>query len=560
MLLQETIAANLRNNNKVFVAYYDVAKAFDGVWIDGLFSSLRNMGVVGKTWRLLYKSYTNFKCKVRIQKLHSEWYVMKCGIHQGGYLSLMKYTAFINSLLVSLEDSNLCCEISLIKTSPLGYADDVASACTSKNRLDRVMTLVNQHINRWRYRLNAKKCAVLVYGESRKENDRNSKDRFYKLGKERVYEKKTYDHVGLKNCISGDFSTRIDEKISKGRKALCASTGIGIKTGGLTQKLCCFIYWTIIVPIITYAAEMWVLNDHDIEKLDKVHRYAGRKLQRLNCRSATSTSYECLGWMRLENFIYAKKLLFARTCAIQDMDSIYRRVFMTRMLQFNENIEEGVENIHFSPIFDILRISILYGLYEDVCKQICGTVVYSEKAWKTIVWARAWEIERDAWKNVTLFFNNSRLLNNVMDEPGYTIWWQISDVNYKYVRYCEVMIKIICRASRLKSDYFSLEGAHFSERSCTRCDNFAYEDVRHIILQCECNIVDRNELFRQINEMPNGVGKSILDRSDDFLSTLLGKFCPGIDKGSMFEFWKISCIFVSMVYWSVVNDGRIRKS
>ena len=63
-----------------------------------------------------------------------------------------------------------------------------------------------------------------------------------------------------------------------------------------------------------------------------------------------------------------------------------------------------------------------------------------------------------------------------MDEPGYSIWWQMSDLNYKYVRYCEVMIKIICRASRLKSDDFSLDGAHFSERSCTRCDNFAYED------------------------------------------------------------------------------------
>ena len=49
MLLQETIAEQLENNSKVFVAYYDVAKAFDGVWIDGLFFRLHEMGVVGKT-------------------------------------------------------------------------------------------------------------------------------------------------------------------------------------------------------------------------------------------------------------------------------------------------------------------------------------------------------------------------------------------------------------------------------------------------------------------------------------------------------------------------------
>ena len=53
-----------------------------------------------------------------------------------------------------------------------------------------------------------------------------------------------YDHVGLKNCVNGEFSERIDEKITKGRKTFCASTSIGIKTGGLIMKVCCMINWT----------------------------------------------------------------------------------------------------------------------------------------------------------------------------------------------------------------------------------------------------------------------------------------------------------------------------
>ena len=35
--LQETIAASMDDNNKCFVAFFDVATAFDTVWIDGLF-------------------------------------------------------------------------------------------------------------------------------------------------------------------------------------------------------------------------------------------------------------------------------------------------------------------------------------------------------------------------------------------------------------------------------------------------------------------------------------------------------------------------------------------
>ena len=57
---------------------------------------------------------------------------------------------------------------------------------------------------------------------------------------------------------------------------------------------------------MTYASELWVLREDDIDKLDKCYRYAGRKIQRFHNRSSVMTSYECLGWMRFENVIYAK--------------------------------------------------------------------------------------------------------------------------------------------------------------------------------------------------------------------------------------------------------------
>ena len=37
VLLQETFAANLAKYDQVYVAYFDVSKAFDRVWVDGLF-------------------------------------------------------------------------------------------------------------------------------------------------------------------------------------------------------------------------------------------------------------------------------------------------------------------------------------------------------------------------------------------------------------------------------------------------------------------------------------------------------------------------------------------
>ena len=70
-LLQETVSSALENNRNVFVAYFDVSKAFDTVWTDGMFYKLYQMGIRGRLWRLLYRSYKGFLCRVRIQSQYS---------------------------------------------------------------------------------------------------------------------------------------------------------------------------------------------------------------------------------------------------------------------------------------------------------------------------------------------------------------------------------------------------------------------------------------------------------------------------------------------------------
>ena len=74
MLLQETVSSKLEAGGKVFITYFAVSKAFHSMWVNGLFYKLyRNLGVVGTTWRLLYKMYVDFMCRVRMGDALSEW-------------------------------------------------------------------------------------------------------------------------------------------------------------------------------------------------------------------------------------------------------------------------------------------------------------------------------------------------------------------------------------------------------------------------------------------------------------------------------------------------------
>ena len=111
LMLQETVSAALESHRNVFVSYYDVSKAFDTVWTNGLFWKLNKGGIVDKLWRVMYRSYNDFRCCVRIGNKCSEWFVMQCRIHQGGFLSLLKYSVFINGLITEIASSGLCCSI-----------------------------------------------------------------------------------------------------------------------------------------------------------------------------------------------------------------------------------------------------------------------------------------------------------------------------------------------------------------------------------------------------------------------------------------------------------------
>ena len=274
LTLQETISKERERNKRVFVAYYDVSKAFDSVWTDGLFFQLHNLGIRGTLWRLLYKSYQNFTCCVRIADQESSWYNMDCGIHQGGYLSLVKYTAFIDTLIKDLENSNLCSAIYRIPTSPVGYADDLAASTISKNRMDLVMQRVNQHGCDWRYSFNASKSAVLVFGESVHESRIGREYRMFSLGGVRVKERLFYDHVGVKTCVKGDTHVRTEEKVSKARKSLNMTTNIGIRKGGLNMSTCNVIYWSVVIPTLLFGCEVWFIKNKDIELLNGFQRYA----------------------------------------------------------------------------------------------------------------------------------------------------------------------------------------------------------------------------------------------------------------------------------------------
>ena len=371
LTLQETISKERERNKKVFVAYFDVSKAFESMWVDGLFFQLHELGIKDSLWRILYKMYINFSCCVRIGCLNSTWYSMDCGIHQRGFLSLMKYTVFIDALLRQLSANNTCCSIYRIPTSPVGYADDLAACTLNKYKMDQVMKVVYQHSCTWRYNFNPGKSAVLVYGETLNEKKAVSAYCEFKLGKGKVCEKLHYDHSGIKSCVMGDTHFRTAEKIDKAKKILNMSTNMGMIKGGLNLNTCCLIYWSVVFPTLTFGCEAWVIKPKDIDMLQGFQRLAARRIQRLHARSINSTSTACLGWMDIIRVINAKKLFFVRSIACMNDYALIKPIFKGRLDEF---LEED-ENLFDSPVNQMLKKAFEFQVINEIRNMFNGVMI-----------------------------------------------------------------------------------------------------------------------------------------------------------------------------------------
>ena len=552
LTLQETISVGLGTRKRVLVTYLDVSKAFDGVWIDGLFYQLRKKGIVGRVWRMLYSSYKNFQCKVRIAGTYSDWYEMECGIHQGGVLSLLKYIAFIDPLLRDLEMSNLGCQVAGIPTSPVGYADDMSTACTSKVNVDKSLTLIDQYAKKWRYSYNAKKSAILVFGENRREHDRGAKYRNFTLGSGKVPELVEYDHVGIKNCLFDNTMPRTMDRISRGRRAFNAVASLGIKKNGINMSTCSTLFWSIIVPIVTYGCELWVLKGEEIEELRKFQRYIGRRCQRYPKRSPNYSAYTPLGWMSIDRVIQAKKMLFLRTMLIaEDMD-ISKQILNSRATEFSENLGICRRNEFSSPIYDILNTSIHLEMYDTCMRMIIGGCYYSKSEWKDIVWRKVWAKEEDDCILMYKQPHQKFLLFETTDKPYYITWWILADMFPRKISMCETMATLVCDSSLLKSSDYRIKKKSYSHKICTNCTLGIIEDIRHIVMQCPFFNNETVQLYESLEQMDDETASRVMRDAPNYFHIVMGKRPEYASFQTMIPIWLQTGEHISRLYRKVI--------
>ena len=183
-----------------------------------------------------------------------------------------------------------------------------------------------------------------------------------------------------------------------------------------------------------------------------------------------------------------------------------------------------------------------------------GIRLFRKNQWKEIVWRRAWEIERQDWIIRSSLFNNTKTINTVSDNGRLLIWWQLADIAPEIMKQCEVMAKVVCKASNLKVDCYQFRKDPVRRTYCELCNTFSNEDARHLLLHCPALIMLRNELFNEINRIEHENNTLVIKAGDDVLATLMGRIRPNISIEVQVQFLKLVAKCFYRMYSYVIKE------
>ena len=112
-----------------------------------------------------------------------------------------------------------------------------------------------------------------------------------------------------------------------------------------------------------------------------------------------------------------------------------RKILIERVREYDSN----VPNVTESPIVQILQYCEEFGVLENV-RNKCDGNVPSKTMWRMLIWEKAWAGEFEWWR--TQMDNDQKLdiMKMISPVPVYSVWWTISDIDHKFMKWCEIMV------------------------------------------------------------------------------------------------------------------------
>jgi Reverse transcriptase (RNA-dependent DNA polymerase) len=261
----------------LFVCYVDFKKAFDSVWRIGLWKVMRRLGYPEKVVRMLESLYKGTFSAVRVGADVTEWFETIVGLLQGCMLSPILFNIFLEVIIASaLGAMNEGAVMNGRIINNLRFADDIAVLAESQEDLRVMVTKIVEESGRMGMKINTGKTEVQHIGREKAKVSIHIENQELKQVEEFVY---------LGGNMSEDAST--DQDLRRRIGLACGamqSLSCIWKSNDISNNTKTRVYETLVLSILLYNSETWILREADKSKLRVFEMNCLRKIQGITRR------------------------------------------------------------------------------------------------------------------------------------------------------------------------------------------------------------------------------------------------------------------------------------
>ena len=165
-VVNEVIDYFNRQETSVYCVMLDASKAFDKVHYIKLFRLLLRKGLCPLVARFLAILYTKQKIMVKWGNNMSNEFTARNGVKQGGVLSPILFSIYLDELLHALAESGIGCYIGTHFVGAFAYADDVIILAPTLHALKKMLDVASLYSVEYMITFNATKSKLLVFGDA----------------------------------------------------------------------------------------------------------------------------------------------------------------------------------------------------------------------------------------------------------------------------------------------------------------------------------------------------------------------------------------------------------
>lgn len=244
------VARHIRNNwamrRSTGMVLFDIEKAFDSVWHDGLIFKLHGLGFPDYLCAMIREFTSHRSFQVSIFDLRP----IPAGLSQGSILSPCLYSIFVSDLKFNALTDSAC------------YADDTAiyssanRTTTICRRLQRSLGTVEKFFAKWKIRANAIKTQAIVFPFNNRRRRRPTLQLLLEGTPVDFSSSVKYLGVTLDRRLT--FREHIAQSRDKAARCLAALYPLIGRRSRLSAANKLLIYKSAIRPIFTYASPVWI--------------------------------------------------------------------------------------------------------------------------------------------------------------------------------------------------------------------------------------------------------------------------------------------------------------